>query len=117
MNKRGKPLESLVGEELSAVSFVRDYVEFHFDGPLIRALNNPLANVGGKAVLFPEAGSRDALCSFVGKTVTRVKFKEHVELSLAFDNGQITIPLDDASYRGQESFHWCPADGSMEVNQ
>jgi hypothetical protein len=117
MNKRGKPIESLVGEELSAVSFVRDYVEFHFDGPLIRALNNPIANIGGKAFPFPKAGSRDALCSFVGKAVIRVKFKGHVELSLAFDDGQITIPLDNASYRGPESFHWCPADGPMEVNQ
>jgi len=30
--------DDLVDEELSAVCFVRDYVEFQFDGPTLRAL-------------------------------------------------------------------------------
>ncbi len=107
----------MIGEELSAVSFFRDYVEFHFDGPVLRALNNPIADINGETIEFPKEGSRDALCSFVGKKVTDVQFREHVTLRLMFVGGLITIPLDDKSYGGPESFHWCPLGGPMEVNQ
>ncbi|MBA3338632.1 MAG: hypothetical protein H0T54_02590 [Geodermatophilaceae bacterium] len=31
----------LVGREVSAVCFVRDYVELHLDGPILRAIRNP----------------------------------------------------------------------------
>jgi len=33
---------SLVGHELNIVAFVMDYVEFHFNGPILRALTNPI---------------------------------------------------------------------------
>jgi hypothetical protein len=35
----------ILGEPLSAVAFVRDYVEFHFDGPVLRAISNPRVEV------------------------------------------------------------------------
>lgn len=33
-NDSDDPLQLLMGLEFSAVSFVRDYVELHFDGPV-----------------------------------------------------------------------------------
>jgi len=59
MNQVERTVESLAGEELSAVSFVRDYVEFHFDGPVLRALTNPRVEIDGETISFPEPGSRD----------------------------------------------------------
>ena len=39
-------LDRLVGEEVNAVSFVMDYVEFHFNGPVLRAIADPVVHRG-----------------------------------------------------------------------
>ena len=109
-------IESLKGEELNAVSFVMDYVEFHFNGPVIRALTNPKIETETKQYQFPKQGSRDALCSFIGKAIQSVIIEEGVSLTLVFlKNERILIPLDDDSYIGPEAMHWCPQDSPMQV--
>ena len=75
----------LKGEELSAVAFVRDYVEFHFDGPVLRAFTNPEVVLSTGAVArFPGPGSCDALRALIGSTVRAVRFEEEraIELQL-----------------------------------
>jgi hypothetical protein len=47
----------LVGLEMRAVCVVRDYVELHFNGPIVRALSNPRGRLGECSWQFPE---RDA---------------------------------------------------------
>ena len=112
------PIESLEGEELNIVSFVMDYVELHFNGPLIRALTNPIIETEKGKYHFPESGSRDALCAFIGKKVLSIILEEGVSLSLVFSaNEKILIPLDDESYIGPEAMHWCPMDEPMQIWQ
>ena len=65
-------LDDLVGRELSGVSFIRSYVELHFDGPVVRSLAPPLVRKGEHAVKFGDPGSRDALCSLIGLVVSRI---------------------------------------------
>ncbi|MCS3450087.1 hypothetical protein M2222_001090 [Bradyrhizobium elkanii] len=38
MDERSKPFEAIVGEKLSAITFVLDYWQLQFDGPSINAL-------------------------------------------------------------------------------
>jgi hypothetical protein len=38
MSENIQQIEDLVGEEISGICFVRDYVELHFDGPVLRIL-------------------------------------------------------------------------------
>lgn len=110
-------IESLEGEELNAVSFVMDYVEFHFNGPIIRALTNPKIETE-KECQFPEQGSRDALCSLIGKKVQAILLDERVSLTMVFSpKEKIIIPLDDESFIGPEAMHWCPLDEPMLVWQ
>jgi hypothetical protein len=52
--------EDLVGCEVSGVSFVRDYVEVLFDGPVLRSLASPMVREGERVTRFPEEGSRRA---------------------------------------------------------
>jgi hypothetical protein len=66
-------LAHLNGSELSAVAFVRDYVEFSFDGAVLRFLAPPVISSEGRRIAFPAAGSRDALCSLIGQTVDRTE--------------------------------------------
>lgn len=63
-------LPELVGEELSGVCFVRDYVELHFDGPILRALAPPTVTYGDRKASFPEAASREFLCALIGGVVS-----------------------------------------------
>ncbi len=104
------PFACLVGEQLNTVAFVMDYVEFHFNGPRIRSLTNPLVrSSAGIQSRFPASGSRDALCGLIGDTVSGVSFKEGDSLTLRFGSGsQLVVPLDADSYRGPEGMHWHP---------
>jgi hypothetical protein len=62
-------LEDLVGCELGTVAFVRNYVEFIFDGPVLRSLTPPVVIVDGLRHEFPQPGSRDVLCELIGRVV------------------------------------------------
>jgi len=109
---------ALVGEQLNTVAFVMDYVEFKFNGPVLRALTHPIIEVGGVRLRFPEPGSRDALCSLIGSEVASVEIADddRIELRLASDR-TLTIPLDRESRMGLEAAHYVPAaeDGSLRV--
>jgi len=103
MNQVDRTIESLTGDTLSAVSFVRDYVEFHFDGPVLRALTTPRVDIDGETIAFPEPGSRDRLCALIGRTVRQVDARDGVHTRLAFDGAAtLTLPLDEASHVGHE---------------
>ena len=107
---------SLVGEELNTVSFVMDYVEFVFNGPVLRALTRPVVEIGGTRHRFPAPGSRDALCELIGRTVLAVEEQEGDRLALELTGGaQLTVPLDDDSYLGPEAMHFCRPDAPMMV--
>jgi hypothetical protein len=43
-------LTGIIGSELGAITFVRDYIQLHFDGPTINAYTLPVAVVEGAAV-------------------------------------------------------------------
>ncbi len=108
----------LVGEQLNTVAFVMDYVEFGFNGPVLRALTNPVVEFGGRHYRFPEPGSRDALCALIGSDVSAVTIREEDRIELALDGDRrLTIPLDRASRRGVEAAHYLPAasDGRPRV--
>jgi hypothetical protein len=76
MAYRGDHPAGLVGEQLNTVAFVMDYVEFSFNGPVLRALTGPIVQTGELRLRFPEPGSRDALCSLIGSEVVAVTITE-----------------------------------------
>ncbi len=119
MSKDIRQPSDLVGEEISAVCFVRDYVEFHFDGPILRSLSNPSVLVHGVEHRFPEPGWRDALCCIIGSTVRAVKLEEQQALKVTTtDDCEITILLDARSLRGPEAMHFVPQpNGPIQVWQ
>lgn len=99
-----KALDRLIGKELSEVSFVMDYVEFHFNGPVLRALTPPTVRSAGLVARFPEVGSRDRLCDLISKTVVTVSAVDDVAIDLSFTDGAtLTIPLDAESRVGPEA--------------
>lgn len=101
----GNPLQMLVGLEISAVCFVRDYVELHFDGPILRALSDPFGLYGCRAWRFPSRNSLELMRCYIGKTIDGYELDP--DRILAVDSGEhrFAIPLDEASRTGPEAAH------------
>lgn len=106
----------LVGAEVSGISFVRDYVDVHFDGPILRALSSPNVKIAGTEFQFPFGGSRDGLCMLIGKTVLAAR-EDARFLTLEFDgSGFLRIPLV-TSELGPEAAHLVPiSEGRLDVS-
>lgn len=114
--------EDLRGLELAGVAFVRDYVEFLFDGPIVRCYAPPEVVTNGKSVRFPEEGSRDALCGLIGGEVVAVSVGDHslsielhgnrqvrVDFSLEWDAGREAaefVPLLEGRLAPEKKFVW-----------
>jgi hypothetical protein len=114
-NKTILNLSDLVGEEISAVSFVQNYVEFHFNGPVLRSVANPKAITANSTIQFPEIGSREVLCQFIGQTVRIIELKENDSLTIVTnDNYTLIIPLDPEHSRGHENMHFKPNDSQPQ---
>jgi hypothetical protein len=104
-------ITDLIGEQLTVVAFVMDYVEFHFNGPILRSLTNPIVETEAGSMHFPAPGSRDALCSLIGSRVDAASILVGDRIELRTDANQtLTVPLDEASRRGPEAAHLVPAD-------
>jgi len=105
----------LVGLELSGVSFVRDYIEFLFDGPVLRVMSEPEARLAQQSGTFPNSPFRDVACALIGSTISGTG-EERNALIISFDTGgTIRVPLfsEDA---GPEVVHFVPwADGALDV--
>ncbi|MCT9094320.1 hypothetical protein N4G70_36625 [Streptomyces sp. ASQP_92] len=91
---------------------MRDYVELHFDGPVLRSLSDPLGVYGGREWHFPEPGSMDLMRGYIGKTVSACEVDPKRMLALHFGDHRFTIPLDDGSSLGPESAHLVGVDAT-----
>lgn len=96
-------LRRIEGHELDAVTFVRDYVQFRFDGPILNAYVWPVLHVGTEQYSIGMRGYRDELCSRIGCTVRSAKETvERVTLSLS-DGSSMHISLRDEDRLGPEA--------------
>jgi hypothetical protein len=103
---RGDHIEliAIEGEQLSAVTFVQDYVQLHFDGPMITAVTVPFVLVGKSRFNWDTPGYRDRLCSCIAKIVTRAYVKIGDRLQIDFpDELSIVVSLRREDYRGAEA--------------
>lgn len=81
-----KAFQEIVGEQLSAVTFVMDYVQLAFNGPMINAYTWPTVYVGDRAFRLGDPTYRDELCARVGIDVVAVRVPRDV-IEIAFGDG------------------------------
>ena len=87
-------LRAIVGEQLSSVEFVQNYVQLHFDGPTLTILSYPMLLIEGERYVGETPGYRDLLCGQIAKQVKIAALVDNEEICIAFDNGvEIVIPL------------------------
>ena len=76
--------------QLASVSFVQDYLQLDFDGPLLTLYVWPdVADADGISIAYGEPGYRDALCSIIGETVTTPELNEGRSMTVEFENGTV----------------------------
>lgn len=91
-------VQRLVGDQLSHVCFVMDYLQLGFSGTLLNCYTAVrIQTATGTIFSIPDDGSRDALCSFIGCEITAIQIIENNCLRLFFVIGSIEVPLDEVS--------------------
>lgn len=87
-------LADLVGEPLTSVCFVMDYLELAFEESRVQCLAETRIIVAARTWAFPEAGSRDALCSLIGHPLLDVDVHEGELARFNFgSHGEVTVDL------------------------
>ncbi len=97
-------LKEIIGEELSSVEFVQDYLQLRFNGPCLTAVTQPTIATGERILVWNEPSYRDELCNQIGHKVKAVDIHagEYVEVVLD-DDVVIRISLKDSDYRTAEA--------------
>ncbi len=96
--------EQVVGTELSAVTFVRDYVQLNFDGPGFTVLTPITVSSSDTSCVSGDEQFRNRLCDQIRKRFADVLIKEHELLLISFDDGSsIALSLRDNDYPGPEA--------------
>lgn len=110
--QNNETIGSIIGQIVSAVCFVQDYVEIHFDGPILRCLRSPLVESKGFAGTFPQKGSRDALCSLIGEKLLSLQVNDRVRLVAGFTSGaRLVVALGPDREASLEALHFVPRTG------
>ena len=102
-----KSLQVIIGAQLSAVTFIQDYVQLHFDGPRLTIFSHAVVMLGDKTFHCGKPGFRDALCSSIAKQVTETRIAYGDSISINFADGSaIKISLQDKDYLGGEAVNF-----------
>jgi len=81
------PLHSVVGEYLSSVSFVMDYLQLDFSGYGFTMNAWPTITIENRTIAHLDGGYKDALCSLIGETAAEVDEYWDAGLRVRFKNG------------------------------
>jgi hypothetical protein len=107
-------VQSLVGEQLTAITFVMDYLQLCFDDVILSCFTLPTVQVDNDTFANGQLGWRDALCSCIGQPVTQASLADDA-LGLSFGYIRVAISLLDADYCGPEAFSLSVPSGTTLV--
>lgn len=99
-------LGELRGAQLSAVTFVQDYLQLWFDGPGINITNPLTVQIGQTAVTSWKPGFRDALCTQIAKIVSAAEILDGEAFIIRFkDDSLISVSLRREDYTSPEAIY------------
>ena len=97
-------LDCLKGEQLSAVTFVQDYLQLHFDGPCVSGYVWPIITIRDSKSGFNDLGYRDSICSLITmKVVDAVALKDEFFRIVFTDGSRIEFSLKPTEREGPEA--------------
>ena len=109
-------LEAIVGQELSAVEFVSDFLQLRFEGPVVSFLEWPDVFREEGSYAFGEPEYRNVLCAVIGEAVSAASVEEGEAIEIVFENGvtvRASLRVEDLS--GPEGGSISYADGTGEI--
>ena len=108
--------ESIIGEKLGAITFVLDYWQLQFDGPIINALTRIGVSARGQQLRDGDDQFRNLICGQIGKIVMDVTLTQQEAFTIAFeDQSSISISLKRDDYRGPEAMVFFGRNNSVGV--
>jgi len=88
-------LNILVGEKLSSVTFVMDYLQADFDGNRFTFYIWPVVTVDNTEYRFGDTSYRDKLCSLITRIVNQVTYVDNKVIVIDFDDkGKLSLSLE-----------------------
>jgi hypothetical protein len=98
----------IVGEDLSGIVFVRDYLQLQFNPPpTINAYTPTTISTKGKTARFGETDFPNLIIGQIGKVVSKVTIKEKDSFQIIFaDDSEISISLKEEDYRSPEAVNF-----------
>ena len=97
-------IASLAGKELTAVSFVLDYIILEFEEFFLTALSLPYIQASDTKFMNGMVGYRDILCDRIAHKVSSASDTEGQEIRITFDEGSVlAIPLRLEECPGMEA--------------
>ncbi|HEV8283655.1 MAG TPA: hypothetical protein VGQ09_05055 [Chitinophagaceae bacterium] len=92
------PFTVLIGEQLSSVIFVQDYLQLDFDGKKMTCYEWPTVKLVNGNLDINNKDYRNALCSLIASKVSDAILIDNEKLDINFESGeQIGFSLKEAS--------------------
>lgn len=95
--RKKEPLEVIIGEQLSSVVFVQDYLQLDFDGNKLTCYIWPKVNIG-EEYEFSNLNYRNILCGLIAKIVSTIKVDEGETVYIYFEgNSSLKFNLNEVA--------------------
>ena len=100
-------LEQLLGEDLSGVTFVRDYLQLQFNPPpTINVYSRCCVVTGSGSAEFGDEPFANLMIAQIGKDVASVSDAGEVFTIVFSDGSRIFIPFGPGTFEGPEAFEF-----------
>jgi hypothetical protein len=91
-NLNNSVLKFIENLELAGITFIRDYIQFLFDGPILNAYTLPEIKIENKIIAFKDFGYCDAVCSLIGKKIISADENEKEQkIMIKFESDAVLI--------------------------
>jgi len=92
-------MHDIIGQQLSAVVFVMDYLRLMFNSDYMNVMGYPPVTVRGDAYHPGSSRYRDVLCEIITHIVVRAEARKGDAVEIVFDDdSSIYIPVRDEDY-------------------
>jgi hypothetical protein len=106
LGENPKYFDNLIGEQLSAVTFVMDYLQLQFNSQCLTVLNPLFVKVGGHSYKFNDTEFRNVICERITRLVQKITLSEQ-ELLIDFDDSSsFSISLKEEDYSSPEAINF-----------
>ncbi len=97
-------LDEIVGATLSAITFVSDYYQFQFNGPMFNVLTPVTVDSESGRAITGDDQFRNLVCGQIGRIVRKVTVREGEAIVIRFqDESEVRFSLNESDYPGPEA--------------